>query len=940
MAISATHLLERESQLERLEERLAHVRGGQGGVLLLEGPAGVGKTEMVRALRYLAHTGGVAVLGARGSELERDIAYGVVRSLFERAVRESPDEEREALLAGAADLARPVLGIDTDGQQPSDPFAVLHGLYWLCANLAAARGPLVLAVDDAHWADPQSLRWLGYLAPRLEDLPVLVVGALRPGESEDAEGWVAALAADRLAETVTLAPLGEAAVSRLVRARHPSADATLCRACHTATGGNPYLLRELIGALEGDGAPSTEEVELVGAAAVARYVRVRLERLGTNATALVGALAVLGESPLRQVAQLAGVAPEDAAATVDALRTADVIAGTDTVDFVHPLVRAAVYNDIPLGARRAAHDRAARLLDEQGAPVERIAAHLLAGEPNADPWAVDRLRRAAARALESGAPDAAARYLRRALDEPAPAELRAAVTLDLGLALFPVDPAAAAAQLREALALTETPEQQVAVAVQLAKALSFSDRPREAVEVLEEALARLPGDVPELAVRARRELLLWAHFWTEDDRRPQHSAQLREAVEPLAGDTADEGAMLGLLAWDLVVGDTPAAEVLEVAERALRPGLTFIDPSQGFEVPTLIASVFMFCDELERSVALFGHGISELRANGWLVHLAFAYSHSAHARLRQGALRDAEVDARTSWELASQLGPALPAWWYSFGNLIQVLVARGLASEAETIVAASGVGEQVPDAVIYPLPRVMLGELRVALGDLEGGAADLRAAGTWLDARGFTNPAWSAWRMPLTGALIGLGHEDEAREVAREAVARAQRFGAPSTLGRALRAEALADRERRIALLEESVATLERSPAAYEHAVSLVELGAALRRAKRSADARAPLRLALDRAQRLGADGLAQRALTELTAAGAKPRSRFLSGVESLTPSELRVCEQAAAGRTNAEIAQALFVTMKTVETHLAHAYRKLDIRGRAELPATLAATH
>jgi DNA-binding CsgD family transcriptional regulator len=234
---------------------------------------------------------------------------------------------------------------------------------------------------------------------------------------------------------------------------------------------------------------------------------------------------------------------------------------------------------------------------------------------------------------------------------------------------------------------------------------------------------------------------------------------------------------------------------------------------------------------------------------------------------------------------------------------------------------------------------VVRGELRIACGDLERGVEDLLGAGTWMEERDLLNPGWSPWRMVVAPALAATGRVAEARDLVSEAIARARASGAVWALGYALRTMGELERgEAALALLAESVAVLDGSAARLELARSLVSHGAALRRAGRRADARDPLRRGLDLAARCGATGLERAAHEELLAAGARPRRQAVTGVQSLTPSELRVCRLAAEGRSNPEIAQALFVTRRTVESHLARAYRKLAIASRDGLPEALAA--
>ena len=229
---------------------------------------------------------------------------------------------------------------------------------------------------------------------------------------------------------------------------------------------------------------------------------------------------------------------------------------------------------------------------------------------------------------------------------------------------------------------------------------------------------------------------------------------------------------------------------------------------------------------------------------------------------------------------------------------------------------------------------------RLRLAELRPAAAldDLLAAGELLGRLRSLSPTIAPWRSDAALAQLALGAKAEARALAAEEVALAEAFGAPRALGVALRAAGLAeDGTRGIELLRQAVAVLEGSAARLEHARAMADLGAALRRAGHRAESREILRPALDLAHRCGALALTERTRTELIAAGGRPRRLVLSGLDSLTPSERRVAQLAAAGLPNHEIAQHLFITTRTVEGHLTHAYQKLDITSREQLPAALA---
>src|SRR5215216_3068094 len=234
-------LLERDGELGLIGGLVARVSAGEGGLVVIEGHAGVGKTELLRAAGELGEAEGLRVLRARGSELDRAFAFGVVRQLLEHEVAEEP-----ALLVGGAEPAAAVFaaaGGDIRGDEGL--FASLQGLHWLVANLAA-RKPLLLVADDVHWADTASLRWLVFLAERVDDVRALLVAATRPAEPGADEELLDALMMAPAARVLRPAPLSEEATTAFVHSHLPEAVDSFATACHRATGGNPFLLGELI----------------------------------------------------------------------------------------------------------------------------------------------------------------------------------------------------------------------------------------------------------------------------------------------------------------------------------------------------------------------------------------------------------------------------------------------------------------------------------------------------------------------------------------------------------------------------------------------------------------------------------------------------------------------------------------------------------------------
>ena len=339
------------------------------------------------------------MLTARGSELEREFPFGVVRQMFEPAL--SDEEVRARWLAGAAaPLSRSsVQPFSSPAVTTDASFAALHGLYWLTAN-ASADGPVLLSLDDLHWCDRPSLRFLAYLARRLEDMPVLVGATLRSTDPGTDPALIAEIGTEPATRSVRPGPLSADAVSAMVRARlGEDADERFCSACARVTGGNPLLLRQLLTSLEADGvtpdAASVEVVADIGPRAVSRTVLIRLARLPEEAMSVSRAVAVLGESAdLPTVAALAELSEKEVAAR-RALARAEILRDESPLGFVHPLVRDAVYHELPPAKRELMHSHAAARLRDTGAPADQVAAHLLAMPRRGEEWVANVLIQAA-----------------------------------------------------------------------------------------------------------------------------------------------------------------------------------------------------------------------------------------------------------------------------------------------------------------------------------------------------------------------------------------------------------------------------------------------------------------------------------------------------------------------------------------------------------------
>jgi DNA-binding CsgD family transcriptional regulator len=950
-AAATGQLLERSEELVRIESALAEARAGRGTFVVIEGPAGIGKTALLAAARKAAADGGMRVLRSRGTELERDFAFGVVRQLFEPPLAEASELERADLLQGAAGLAAGVLvlpGAPAADAPPSwgvDPsFAVLHGLYWLCANLTAG-APLCLVLDDAHWADSPSLRYLAFLLTRLEELDAALVLATRPHEPGTDAELLATLTTDPSAEVIRLPPLTRAAVAQLVESELAGApDPVFIDACLRATRGVPFLMRVLVeGLSEGGIAPTAEaarHVERIGARTVGRSIRLRLRRLPKHAGRLARALAVLEQGDLFQAARLADLEENQAAEAAELLETAGILESGRPLTFIHPIVRAGIYSDLTGTERAQGHRRAAQLLAEQPGANERVAKHLLISEPAADGWVVERLLEAGRAAERNGAPESAVVFLRRVLDEPPLAEDQSGLLLELGMAEASAGLAGWPEHLQRAVDTAPNVEAAAEAAMVLGHALSRAQRHAEAVEVLDRAASAL--DPRHVGLALQLEAAAVVPSLNDPVTAPSVALRGEMLRERAAADPKAPPEVLAAAAFISILTNEPAEIGEDLATRALlagdsaRPGS---DDGPWFSVAGWFSQTtfsLLLADRYARVRPLLDASIAQARATGDAGRLAMSLRDRGWAALRRGDLSAAEGDARTA--LAATELPAPSMYRILNGSvLVTALVEEGeLDAAVETLALLDSEAESgyVTGAVL----RLARGRLRVGQGRIADGLEDFQGVGGDLTRVLITCPSFLPWRSEAALAHLALGDHETAGRLAEEELELARAFGAPRTLGVAKRAAGVVvGGERGELLLREAIDAFVRGDARLERARALADLGAMLRRRNRRTEARELLREALDAAHRAGARPLADQAETELRATGARPRRVVLTGLDSLTASERRIAELASQGRTNREIAQTLFITSRTVEGHLTSVFRKLRVDSRGELPAALA---
>jgi DNA-binding CsgD family transcriptional regulator len=649
---------------------------------------------------------------------------------------------------------------------------------------------------------------------------------------------------------------------------------------------------------------------------------------------LARAIAVLSaDATVARAARLATLDRREALEALDALVEARLVRAGDPLGFAHPILRAAIYDELAPFERSRLHQDAARLLAEQGAEPDAVAAQLLASEPTGSAEVIEQLRQAAAGALRRGAPESAVTYLRRALNEGADREVRAAISFELATAArAATQPGVMLEHYRLAHELATDPVLRNTAALELAFILVIIGGWDEPLALARDALAELGEGAPELTVRLECFCAVTAAMDPRlVEQFDQRLSVLRELVKG-DGDAAHALAVALAAVSNWRGGDQD--EVVALIERAWGGG-SLVRVRFDRWAPWYALLTLALCEKLDRARELNDIMLADARARGSLFSFLMGSAHGGFIESRFGHLAAAEGMLRTAIEGIREhnLFSQLP--WHLW-LATDVILERPEAADLAAIVEAVDLG---PRMGVHSGAMVLevRGRVRHLAGRTPEAIADLRRADEIYSALKFRNPAVHSWRSALA-LMLPSADRDEALALARSELQDAERLGGARAVGVALRALGLVEggadgRE----LLMRAVKVLEASRARLEHARALVELGASMRRTGERAAARQPLQAGMDIAAGAGATRLIDYARSELAATGARPRRLRMTGVDALTPSELRIARLAAEGRTNKEVAQALFITPKTVDTHLGHIYMKLDIASRRDLSAALA---
>lgn len=913
-----------------LQDLLTALRSGHSSTAVVDGWPGTGKTALLAILDQAARSQGMAVLKARCSIIERDFPYGVVRQLLAPLLT-TPDLHGPG---PAGDVGTVLAGLPYRAADAGSPAVAFDTMEALCAPVLrlAVNRAVVLAVDDIQWADEHSAQWLAFLARRLGQTPVLVAVGSRGTSPASGPDLIEELMPHPACRVLQPGPLTVGGVARLLaRALGTVPDEPFTETCHAMSGGNPAVLARLIRELaRADVTPvaaQSAQLFAIGARVLPMAVRSSLRRHSPDVLRVAGLLGALGADTEAVVLQAAaGEEPPSVDHAMTVLEGTGLLLAGPPRRFSHRLVEESLADILSTTDRAAAHAEAARALFEARACAERIATHIVAGGRTGEPWRVEVLRRGARYASERGDEAMATRFLRHALSETASCEVRERLLVELGSAEVSTDLAACVRHLGEAEELVRDPVARAGFVPGLAQALLQLGQSRRAVELLDQAAAEISDTDPLLLpILGMRALI------TDGGRPGAWEALLdRGPFREAMGRTPEERGLLAALAVRSSIVLDGADHAARLAEKALQG----FDPATDQLLTAVHAAGTLLRADRVDAARRWSDGLDARALDGRLPVLRAVLA-ATRARIlhRAGELAQARHHADDALRLTDEPHPYRP---YVIACAVQILLESGDVGTAE-LISQRLIDVPEPENWLWPYFLEARACLLVAQGQPQAALRDLEECGGLQQARWGDNPGRIAWRS--RAALIE--HRLKRREAAQERAARelhqARIWGAPVTTARALRVSALVGpRPAAQTRLEESVALLEAAGDPLELARSLTALGSLLSDAGRAESGREQLRRALGLAQAASAVVVAREAHEALLASGARPRRVSQLGPDSLTPSQRRVATLAAEGLSNEDIAAELFITRRTVEFHLTHAYRKLQVDGRIGLTAAL----
>jgi DNA-binding CsgD family transcriptional regulator len=892
----------RDEELERLSRFVGDL-GALPAVVLLEGGAGIGKTTLWRAGLATAEGAGFLVLRSTPSEAEKHLAFAAAADLLapvaDSALARLPNVQRRALAGG--------LLLQSD-DAAIDRRAVATAFLGAVRALASTR-PLLIAVDDVQWLDAESALLLSFTARRLVSERIAFLFALR------SESGARHPDLGENVEHIEVEPLSLGALHHLIHERLGAPlPRPLLRRIHGVSGGNPFFALELASAVA-NRAPNTHN--LVLPTSLEPLVEARLRQLPQQTRDLLAELAAMPDLP----------AEPDVEAIAPAVDAGVVRIGPEGLDFTHPLLRAAAYAQLSPGRRRRLHRR----LAEAAADVEQRAHHLARAVDEPDEALAVLIEEGATRAKRRGAPAVAAELLDHAASVTEDKERRVERTMRAAVWKGEAGDMDGARTALEAL-LTDLGPGPARAEALAALADDVGVEVGRALALAEEGLAQ-PGI--DAAIRARLLLVLSDTVFLQNDIRGS-ADHAREALAAAEGAGEDE-LLARAVSWNGQLASlTASGDPWSFFERAgsLEQRLSGLDPWRAAAHWHGVS--LMWADRMSEARPLLEGQYERAGELGNETARSSLCFHLTQLECRAGNLPRAFRYALEGHELATLsgndqlVGILLNGRALVAAHLGDATTTRALAEEARAATAEAG------DAFFAVHHRVVLGLLESSLADYAAVRQQLDGLPPLLEEMGVGEPGVFPFQGDAVEALVALGELDEAERLIAGMEAQGEeldrpRLSALAWRGRGLLHAAVGETETAAAAFTHALAEHERLELPLERGRTLLAQGLALRRARQKRSAREALEEAVGIFERLGARLWVERAGSELARIGGRAPSRG-----ELTPMERRVAELAADGKTNKEIAAVLYVTVRTVETHLTRIYEKLGIHSRTELARRL----
>jgi DNA-binding CsgD family transcriptional regulator len=905
-------LLGRKDERARIDARLDDARAGRSSALVVCGEAGIGKSTL---LRYAAaRADGMAVLSAAGVESEAELPFAALADFLSPALGhlDALPEPQAAALAGALALGPPV---------GADRFVACAATMGLLAAFAEA-GPVVGVIDEAQWLDPSSLEALLFTARRIEAEGIALFFAVRG----DGGGSLAQAGLEEL----PLSGLGEGEAQELIsRAVETAPSPSLVERLVRATGGNPLALLEIPAVLSDaqlTGEEPLEDLPLTPSIERALLGRVAPLRDETRRALVVAAASESNDfETVAAAVQSLGI---EADALGDAEEAGVIRIENARIEFRHALLRSAIYRAAPGALLQAAHHALAATMAASGAE-QSSAWHLAVAAPTPDERIAAALEGAAFDARSRGGhAEAASAFERAARLTPEP-EARARRLREAA------DDARLAGRAETALELLDFARESTAEPSALANIAHlrgavemWHGAPKDARESLVAHAERISESDPRKAARMLTDAA-WASFLAADIGRGRSIAERASDLARGSGGATEvlAGAAVGIA--HLLSGEADLAAPLLARYRD-----AFADeaaPVRGYQLLRPSGQVLTWVEQYDAAGTAFTRTIAAARSQGALGTLPFLLAGLSDLEFRTGAWALASAHGAEAVQIAEDMNETT---MLAYALACRARVDAGLGrDECRQLVERAvelGAG-RIGAVVAYAFSALGLFEL--AKGRNEEAVRILDGLAGEADARGLREPSVVQWAPDLVEAYARSGRRDEAERALKPFEALAEATGRTWAQAASARCRGLlaADADYQPAF-EEALTLHGLTTTPFELARTQLCFGERLRRGRRRADAREPLRHALETFEQLGARPWAERARTELAATGETARPRNANAADELTPQELQIALVVANGATNKEAGAALFLSPKTIESHLSRVYRKLDVRSRTEL--------